>query len=58
MSQEVRIEDVNVYIDDLMAAKTQLMRLRYSPLVEMRMILNDDQKVGYDVAPLKRSTVK
>ena len=54
----VSIEDVNAKIDDLMAAKKQIMRLRYEHLIEMRTILTDDQKVGYDKAVLKRSAVK
>lgn len=54
----VRIEDVNAKIDELMAAKTQIMRLRYDHLIEMRTILTDDQKVGYDKNVLNRSAVK
>ncbi len=54
----VRIEDVNAKIDELMAAKTQIMRLRYDHLIEMRTILTDDQKVGYDKNVLNRSEVK
>ena len=56
--EDVRIEDVNAKIDELMAAKTQIMRLRYDHLVEMRTILTDEQKVGYDKNVLKRSAVK
>ena len=41
-----------------MAAKTQIMRLRYGHLVEMRTILTDEQKVGYDKGILSRSAVK
>ena len=54
----VRIEDVNAKIDELMEAKTQIMRLRYGHLIEMRTILTDDQKVGYDKDVLNRSAVK
>jgi len=54
----VRIEDVNAKIDELMAAKKQIMRLRYDHLIEMRTILTDDQKVGYDKGVLNRSEVK
>lgn len=54
----VRIEDVNAKIDELMTAKTQIMRLRYDHLIEMRTILTDDQKVGYDKNVLNRSAVK
>ena len=56
--EDVKIDDVNAKIDELMAAKTQIMRLRYGHLVEMRTILSDEQKVGYDKALLKRSAVK
>ena len=56
--EDVRIEDVNAKIDELMAAKTQIMRLRYDHLVEMRAILTEEQKVGYDKNVLKRSAVK
>ncbi|MCH7694777.1 MAG: Spy/CpxP family protein refolding chaperone [Proteobacteria bacterium] len=54
----VRIEDVNAKIDELMAAKTQIMRLRYDHLIEMRTILTDDQKAGYDKNVLNRSAVE
>ena len=56
--EDVEIDDVNAKIDELMAAKTQIMRLRYGHLVEMRTILTDEQKTGYDKALLKRSAVK
>ena len=58
LREGVRIEDVNAKIDELMAAKTQIMRLRYGHLVEMRTILTDEQKVGYDKGVLNRSAVK
>jgi Spy/CpxP family protein refolding chaperone len=56
--EDVKIEDVNAKIEELMAAKTQIMRLRYDHLIEMRAILTDEQKVGYDKAVLSRSAVK
>ena len=56
--EDVRIQDVNAKIDELMEAKKQIMRLRYGHLIEMRTILTDDQKVGYDRAVLERSAVK
>ena len=56
--EDVKIEDVNAKIDELMDAKTQIMRLRYGHLVEMRTILTDEQKVGYDKGVLSRSAVK
>lgn len=54
----VKLEKVNDKIDELMAAKTQIMRLRYHHLIEMRAILSDAQKVPYDKNVLKRSAVK
>jgi len=48
------IADVNTKIDELMAAKNQIMRLRYKHPIEMRAILTDDQKVDYDKALLNR----
>ena len=56
--EDVKLEDVNAKIDELMAAKTQIMRLRYGHLVEMRAILTDEQKPGYDKGVLSRSKVK
>ena len=56
--ENVTIEEANAKIDELMAAKTQIMRLRYGHLIEMRTILTDEQKVGYDKNVLKRSSVK
>jgi len=50
--------DVNAKIDELMAARNQIMRLRYEHLIEMRAILSVEQKVGYDKAVLNRSVVK
>ena len=55
---DVKLEKVNDKIDELMAAKTQIMRLRYEHLIEMRAILSDAQKVLYDKNVLKRSAVK
>ncbi len=54
----VNLKAINTKNDELMAAKNEIMRLRYAHLVEMRKILNDDQKIEYDKAILKRSTVK
>lgn len=56
--EDVRGEEVKAKVDELMAAKTQIMRLRYAHLIEMRTILSDEQKVGYDKAILNRSEVK
>ena len=54
----IRIKEVDAKIAVLMAAKTQIMRLRYGHLIEMRAILTDDQKVGYDRGILNRSAIK
>jgi Spy/CpxP family protein refolding chaperone len=56
--EDITMEEVNSKVDELMAAKTEIMRLRYGHLVEMRAILTDEQKVGYDKGVLKRSVVK
>jgi Spy/CpxP family protein refolding chaperone len=56
--EDVRMHDINAKIGQLMAAKEQIMRLRYDHLVEMRAILTDEQKVGYDKGVLSRSAVK
>ena len=55
---DVKIKEVDAKIAELMAAKTQIMRLRYGHLIEMRAILSEDQKVGYDKGILNRSAVK
>ncbi len=55
---DVRIEDIHAKIDELMAAKNMIMRLRYEHLVEMRKTLTDEQKVNYDKNVLNRSEVK
>jgi Spy/CpxP family protein refolding chaperone len=56
--EDVNVADVNAKITELMAAKTQIMRLRYEHLIEMRRVLTDEQKVGYDEGVLKRSAVR
>ena len=58
VKEDVRLQDVNAKIGELMAAKAQIMRLRYDHLIEMRAILSDEQKVGYDKGVLSRSAVK
>lgn len=55
---DVRLEDVHAKIDELMAAKNQIMRLRYEHLIEMRKVLTDEQKIKYDQNVLKRSEVR
>lgn len=56
--EDVALADVNAKIDELMAAKTQIMRLRYDHLIEMRRVLSDEQKASYDEGVLKRSAVR
>jgi len=56
--EDVRIEDIHAKIDELMAAKNMILRLRYEHLVEMRKTLTDEQKVDYDKNVLKRSEIK
>lgn len=58
IQEDVKTEDINAKIDELMAAKTHILYLRYAHLVEMRAILSDEQKVGYDKGVLGRSAVK
>jgi len=45
-------------IDALMAVKNEILRLRYAHLVEMRAILNKEQRISYDEAVLKRDKIK
>lgn len=56
--EDADVADINAKIAELMAAKTQIMRLRYEHLIEMRRVLTDEQKVGYDKGVLKRSAVR
>ncbi len=56
--EDVNLEEINGKIGELMAAKQEIMRLRYEHLVLMRRILSDDQKPGYDEGVLKRSAVR
>jgi Spy/CpxP family protein refolding chaperone len=58
IQEGVDMADINAKIDELMTAKKHIMYLRYGHLVEMRAILTDDQKVGYDKGVLSRSAVK
>ena len=56
--EDADVADINAKIAELMAAKTEIMRLRYEHLIEMRRVLTDEQKVGYDKGVLKRSAVR
>ena len=58
VQEGVETDQLNVKIDELMAAKLQIMRLRYGHLVEMRAILTDEQKVAYDKGVLSRTAVR
>ena len=58
VQEGVKIDELNAKIDALMAAKLQIMRLRYGHLVEMRAILTDEQKVAYDKGVLSRTAVR
>lgn len=58
IQDDVKMEDINRKIDELMEAKTQILRLRYAHLVEMRAALSEEQRVGYDKAVLKRSAIE
>jgi Spy/CpxP family protein refolding chaperone len=56
--EDADVADINSKIAELMEAKTQIMRLRYAHLIEMRRVLTDEQKPGYDKGVLKRSAVR
>ena len=56
--EDADVAEINDKIAELMEAKRQIMRLRYEHLVEMRRVLTDEQKVGYDKGVLKRSAVR
>ena len=58
VQEGVKSDELNAKIDELMAAKLQIMRLRYAHLVEMRAILTDEQKVAYDKGVLSRTAVR
>jgi Spy/CpxP family protein refolding chaperone len=58
VQEGVETDQLNAKIDELMAAKLQIMRLRYGHLVEMRAILTDEQKIAYDKGVLSRTAVK
>ena len=56
--EDADLAAIRAKVAELMEAKTQIMRLRYEHLVEMRRVLTDEQKVGYDQGVLKRSAVR
>jgi Spy/CpxP family protein refolding chaperone len=52
------LSEINKKIDALMEIKNKILRHRYAHLVEMRAILNNEQRVSYDEAVMKRDKVK
>ncbi len=56
--EDADVTEIRAKITELMEAKTQIMRLRYEHLVEMRRVLTKEQRVGYDKGVLKRSAVR
>lgn len=52
------LSEINNKIDELMSIKNQILRHRYGHLVEMRAILNDEQRISYDEAVMKRDQIK
>ncbi len=56
--EDVKLDAVYAKIDELMAAKNQIMSIRYEHLIEIRKILTDEQKVRYEERLLKRSEVR
>ena len=55
---DVSLSEIHKKIDELINAKREIMRLRYDHLVEMRSVLNAEQRVSYDEAVMKRYEVK
>ena len=51
------LSQINAKIDELMAAKNQILRLRYAHLVEMRAVLTKEQRPSYDASVLKRDEI-
>lgn len=49
---------IHTKIDDLMAIKSEIMKYRYDHLSEMRAVLNEQQRISYDMAILKREGAK
>ncbi len=58
IKDDVDLLEINNKIDELMAAKNKILRLRHEHLVEMRRILNIEQRVSYDAEILKRNKIK
>ncbi len=49
---------IHAKIEEFMAVKTEIMKLRYDHLTEMRNALNEQQRISYDMAILKREGAK
>ena len=54
----VELSEINRKIDQLMTIKNKILRHRHAHLVEMRIILNDEQRMSYDKAVIERSKIK
>jgi hypothetical protein len=54
----VELDEVYAKIDELMAVRNQILRLRYEHLIEMRKVLNEEQRVDYDKRVLQRSEIR
>ena len=56
--EDVDIDEVYAKIDELMAVRTEILRLRYEHLIEMRKVLDEEQRVDYDKRVLQRSDIR
>ena len=56
--EDVELDEVYAKIDELMAVRNQILRLRYEHLIEMRKVLNEEQRVDYDKRVLQRSEIR
>ena len=58
IQDNVSLSKIYKAIDELMNIKNKILRNRHEHLIEMRQILNDEQRVSYDKAILKRHKIK
>ena len=56
--EDVDLDEVYAKIDELMAVRTEILRLRYEHLIEMRKVLDEEQRVDYDKRVLQRSEIR
>lgn len=56
--KDVDLDEVYEKIDELMAVRNHILRLRYEHLIEMRKILSEEQRVEYDKRVLQRSEIR